>query len=337
MKAIVWTAVNQLEIQNVAQPRPGAGEALLRVSHVGICGTDLHIWHGEHPRAKPPLIMGHELSATIAALGAGVSGWAAGDPVVVYPVIGCGQCKVCRMHGEHICGKLGLYGIDWPGAMAEYVVVQARRLHRLPQNLDLAQAALVEPIAVGLHTMKVAGFHGGDVVAVVGAGPIGIAVALCAREAGAGQVFISDVSDFRLNIARQLGFQAISATSDSLSEAVRAATGGDGAEFVFECTGIPAAAKQMLDPVAIAGTLVAVGIFPGAIPVDLRAIAFRELKLVGIRMYTPADFDRAIELVSSGRLDVRPLISDIYPLDRGIEAFRRTAAGTDNIKILIKV
>jgi len=336
VKAIVWTGVDRLEVRDVPKPRPRAGEVVLRVSHVGICGSDLHILRGEHPRAKPPLIMGHEVSGTVAEAGEGVEGWAPGDGAALYPVVGCGACAVCRNHGEHICGSLGLYGIDWDGGMAEYVAVQARKLHRLPPGADMAKAALIEPLAVGLHAVAVCGFRAGSTAAVIGGGPIGVAVALCARQAGARQVLVAEVSKFRLRVAERLGFQAVDVTKRDFARTVREQTSGEGAEFVFEATGIPQAAERMLEPVSIAGTLVIVGIFPGAIPVDLRDVAFRELRLVGIRMYAPQEFDRAAALVSSGALDVAPMITDVYPLERGVEAFERTAAGTDNIKVLIR-
>ena len=336
MKALVWTGIDRLEIRDVPTPSPAEGEVLLAVSHVGICGSDLHIRHGDHPRAKTPLIMGHELSGTVAEVGLGVTDWQPGDRAILYPVIGCGECAVCRRHGEHICGSLGLYGIDWPGGMAEAVAVQARKLHRLPDDADLAHAALIEPIAVGLHAVAISHFTSGATAAVIGAGPIGAAVGLCAMEAGSKQVFISDISPYRLDVARQLGLTPVDARSRNLVEVVRDATGGEGAEFLFEATGIPRAAENMLASAAIAGTVVAVGIFPGAIPVDLRDVAFRELTLVGVRMYTPAEFDRAIELVCGGRIDPAPMISDVYPLARGVEAFDRTIAGTDSIKVLIR-
>jgi len=336
MKAIVWMAVNRLEVREVPRPRPGPGEVLVRVSHVGICGTDLHIWRGEHPRAKPPLIMGHEFSGTVAELGPGVAGVAIGQPVVVYPVVGCGECEVCLEHGEHICPRLGIFGIDWDGAMAEYVKVPACRLHLLPAGADMVVASLIEPVAVGLHTLNRSAFRAGATATVIGAGPVGLCVALCARQAGAKQVLISDVSEYRLGVARQLGLVTVDARQpQALAEAVRAATEGAGAEFVFEATGIPKAAEGMEHLVRVAGVLVIVGVFPHPIPLDLRSVAFRELRLVGIRMYTQVEFDRAIELVTTRTLAVRPLISDVYPLARGVEAFERAAAGTDSVKVLI--
>lgn len=337
MKAIVWTAVNQLEIQDMAAPEPADDEALVRVSHVGICGTDLHIWRGEHPRATPPLVMGHEFSGTLIDGGPADSGFSAGDPVSVYPVIGCRKCTLCNTGREFICGSLGLIGIDRNGGMAEQVAVPVRRLHRLPTDMDLAQAALIEPVAVGMHVMARSGFRGGTTVAIIGAGPIGACVALAARAFGAKQVLVSDVSDFRLDVVRRTGFTAVDAKTENLLGAVKDVTNGKGAEFVFEATGIPAAAKGMQDIVAIGGTLTIVGVFSEPISLDLRDILFRELLIVGTRHYTPEEFDKAIALVASGDIDVMPLITDIYPLDKGVEAFERTGKGTDTQKVLIRM
>lgn len=347
MKALVWTAVNQLEIQHVADPAPAEDEVIVRVSHVGICGSDLHIWHGEHPRATPPLIMGHEFSGMVESLGPGVSGVEVGEPVVVYPVIGCGDCRLCNSGREHLCGKLGLIGIDRNGGMAERVAVPARRLHKVPDDMDLKLAALIEPIAIGVHTLgralrargrsgPEADLQAGGAVAIVGAGPIGLSVALMARHAGAKRVLVSDISDYRLNVADELGFTAIHAVNQSFKDAVMDATDGEGADYVFEATGIPPAAEGMLDLAAIGGTVVIVGIFPTPIPIHLRAIAFSELTMVGTRHYTPAEFDKAVELIAARAINVEPLISDVYPLKKGAAAFERAAAGTDSVKILIR-
>ena len=336
MKGLVWTGPDRIEIRELPRPRPSPYEVLVKVSHVGICGTDLHIWRGQHPRATPPLVMGHEFSGVVAEPGQSVEGFTAGEGVVVYPVIGCGECSVCRTRGEYICGRLGLIGIDRDGGMAEYVAIPARKLHRLPPGADLAHAALIEPVAINLHTLSRCAFTSGATVAIIGAGPIGACIAIAAHAAGAGQVLVSDVSAFRLGVIRELGFRAVDAARDSLREAVLEATAGEGADFVFEATGIPRAARGVEQLAAIGGALVIVGIFPQPVPLDLRRIAFHELTLVGIRHYTPAEFDRAVADVASGRMDVAPLITDVYPLERAVEAFERSAAGADTQKLLIR-
>jgi len=336
VKALVWTGVNRLEyLEDVAPPSPAEGEVLLRVSHVGICGSDLHIWRGEHPRARPPLILGHEFSALVqrSAPGAKVS---KGDAVVVYPVVGCGRCGLCRAGREYICGRLGLVGIDRDGGMAELVAVPARKVHRLPPGTDLARAALVEPVAVGLHALGRCGFSEGQTAAIVGAGTIGMSIALAARAANSRQTLLCDVSESRLAKAREMGFEAVHAEREDFPERVREATGGEGADVVFEATGVPRAVRGLERAVRIGGKVAIVGIFPEPVPLDLRDVSFRELTLVGSRHYTPAEFERAVEAVASGRIDVSPLISEVYPLCRGEEAFARAGAGTEVMKVLIR-
>ncbi len=338
MNALVWTGVNRLEFKrDVDRPSLGDDEVLLRVSHAGICGSDLHIWHGEHPRARPPLIMGHEFSARVEEVGRATHDFSEGDAVVVYPVVGCGQCHLCSTGREHICGGLGLVGIDRDGGMAELVAIPARKVHRLPAGMDMARAALVEPLAVGIHALGRCEFSAGSVVAIVGAGPIGVSIGLAAKAGGARQVLICDVSELRLETARKTGFRAVHAERESLLEQVLDATEGEGAQFVFEATGVPGAVRGLQRLARIGGTVVIVGILPEPIPVDLRDVSFRELTLIGVRHYTPEEFQQAVQSVASGKVDVGPLISEVYPLRRAVEAFERAGAGTDVMKVLIQV
>ena len=336
MQALVWTGKDRLEVQDVPEPTPQAGEVLVRVSHVGICGTDLHIWHGMHPRATPPLVMGHEFSGVVEAVGPGVDGYSPGDPVAAYPVIECGHCDLCEAGDGHLCGSLGLIGIDQDGAMAPLVRVPVRKLHRVPDGTDLKLAALIEPAAVGVHSTAKSRVHEARTVALIGAGPIGLAVALVARARGAQEIFIGDVTDYRVGVAADLGFHGVNVAKESLLAAVLAATDGKGADVVFECTGIVPAAQGLTQLPRIGGQIVIVGIFSELCPVDLRDVSFKELGVVGVRHYYPEEFDEAIRLVAEGELNVEPLITDVYPIPRGKEAFERLQAGQDAIKVLLE-
>jgi len=336
MQALVWTGKNQLEVQDIPEPRAEAGEVLVRVSYVGICGTDLHIWHGMHPRATPPLVMGHEFSGVIEALGPGVEGWAVGDAVAPYPVLECGHCDLCAAGDGHLCGSLGLIGIDQDGAMAPLVRVPARKLHRVPPGTDLKLAALIEPAAVGVHSTGKSRVHEAHSAVIIGAGPIGLSVAIAARARGAQEIFVADVTDYRVRVAEELGFHAVNVAQSSLLDAVLAATDGKGADVVFECTGIVAAAAGITKLPRIGGQIVQVGIFSEPCALDLRDVSFKELDLVGVRHYYPAEFDDAIRQVASGEFDVAPLISDVYPIARGRAAFERLQAGQDAIKVLLR-
>ncbi len=336
MQALVWTGKDQLEVRDVPRPEPEPDEALVRVAYVGICGTDLHIWHGMHPRAKPPLIMGHEFSGVVETVGAEVEGWAPGDPVVAYPVIECGRCDLCAAGEGRLCGSLGLIGIDRDGAMAPWVRVPARKLHRPAASTDLKLAAFIEPAAVGVHATARSRAAEAGVAAIIGAGPIGLSVALAARVRGAARILVADVSPYRCEVARRLGFEAVNAAESSFLDAVLAATGGKGADVVFECTGIPAAAAELTRLVRIAGQIVIVGIFSELCPVDWRDVAFKEIEIVGVRHYYPREFDEAIRWIDEGRFDPAALLTDVYPLARGEEAFQRLQAGQDAIKVLLQ-
>jgi len=336
MQALVWNGKDQLDVQDVPEPEAQAGEALVRVSHVGICGTDLHIWHGMHPRATPPLIMGHEFSGTIEALGPGVEGFSVGDGVAPYPVLECGQCDLCAAGDGHLCGSLGLIGIDQDGAMAPLVRVPVAKLHRVPDGVDLKLAALMEPAAVGVHSTGKSRVAEAKTAVFIGAGPIGLSVAIAARARGAQEIFIGDVTDYRCGVAKDLGFHAVNVAKESLLDTVLDATDGKGADVVFECTGIVPAAKGLTKLPRIGGQIVIVGIFSEECPVDLRDVAFKELDVVGVRHYYPDEFDEAIRWVADGRFDAAPLISDVYPVTRGLDAFERLQAGSDAIKVLLR-
>ena len=336
MKALLWTGVDTLEVKDIDRPTPGADEVLVRVSHVGVCGTDLHILHGEHPRAKAPLVLGHEFSGVIEQANPSAPEFARGDAVAVYPVIGCKRCPICQAYGEFLCKDLGLLGIDWNGGMAEFVKVPVDRLHKLPEGADLARAAVVEPLSVAVHTMKRSGIEPGATVAVIGAGPIGVCHALAAKHWGAKEVLVSDVSEFRLDVIRQIGCRPVHAVRESLHDAVMEATDGRGADYVFEATGILKAAEGLMELPRIRGMVVVVGAFPGLVPVNLHTVLFNELTVISSRTYTPEEFHEAMELIASGRIDVGPLITAVYPLDQGAEAFERFGAGADTEKVLIK-
>ncbi len=316
---------------------PGLGEAQLQVSHCGICGTDLHIFHGAmDARVKMPLVMGHEMSATVQKLGAGVEGFDVGEKVVVMPLAPCNACPACEAGHQHICHNLNFLGIDAPGAFQSYWTVPAYTLHRIPAHLSMEHAALIEPLAVACHDARLANLRPGDRVVVLGGGPIGILVALVARHAGA-EVIVSEINPYRVELARVLGFEAVNPGESDLVERVMQRTKGAGADVVFEVSGSQAGADIMTELLRTRGLAVIVAIFAQKPKIDLFRFFWRELRLKGVRVYESQDFSAAIALAAQGALPLDELISDIRPLSALRSGFEDMETAGQVMKILLEI
>jgi (R,R)-butanediol dehydrogenase/meso-butanediol dehydrogenase/diacetyl reductase len=313
---------------------PGPGQVRIAVAYTGICGTDLHILHGamDH-RVQPPGVIGHEMSGRIAELGDGVTGWAVGDPVTVMPLAWCGKCPACRAGNSHICHQLNFVGIDSTGAMQGSWTVDAALLVRLPEGLDLAHAALVEPTAVAVHDVGRAALAAGEQVLVVGGGPVGLLVAVVARTAGA-EVVVVELDAQRRRIAEQIGLATLDPAAEDVAAHVETWTGGAGAAVAFEVSGSAAGVTLATEALAVRGRLVMVAIHPTPREVNLFRVFWRELTILGARVYQRADFERAVELVADGAIPAQALISAVYPIDRAAEAFTALENG-GVVKVLI--
>jgi (R,R)-butanediol dehydrogenase/meso-butanediol dehydrogenase/diacetyl reductase len=335
MKAAFYEGHEKISVGNAKAIPPGEGQVQIRVSHCGICGTDLHVFHGKMDhRVTFPQVIGHEMSGTITVTGEGVTGWAPGDRVTVRPLDPCGSCPACRNGHSHICQKLKFIGIDAPGAMQKLWTVPAHTLHRLPDNLSLEQGALVEPLAVACHDVRLGGVKAGEFVVVLGGGPIGVLVASVAKNEGA-RVVISEVNPFRLKLAADLGLVAVDPREVDLVKFVHAETGGAGADVVFEVSSSAAGAEMMTKLPRVRGRVVVVAVFSDPPKVDLFQFFWRELQLIGVRVYEPEDFEKAIEIAASGRLPLDRMISSVVPLEGLEPAFRQLESGGSVMKILI--
>jgi 2-desacetyl-2-hydroxyethyl bacteriochlorophyllide A dehydrogenase len=313
---------------------PGPGEVRLDVAYCGVCGTDLHIAHGamDH-RVRVPQVIGHEMSGTVAEVGAGVDGYRPGDPVVVRPLDTRAETPADRGF-SHVARGLKFLGIDTAGAFQQSWTVPAFTLHRLPPGVDLEVAALTEPLAVACHDVRRAELAAGETAVVIGGGPIGLLIAHVARQAGA-RVLLAEVNRDRLAFAQALGFETVDPTSVDLAEHVSSLTGRAGAEVVFEVSGSAAGALQMTRPAAIRGRIVVVAIFPDPQPVSLFDVFWKELELRGARVYEPEDYDRAIELLEAGQLPLDRLVTAVEPLERLPAVFAEQAQGSSTMKILV--
>jgi 2-desacetyl-2-hydroxyethyl bacteriochlorophyllide A dehydrogenase len=335
MRALFYLGKNNCAVQDAPMPQPGPGQVQIQVQYGGICGTDLSIMAGKHPRAKAPLIMGHEFAGVVSRSHS--PGLEPGDPVVVEPLISCGHCYACRAGYAYVCQRLGLYGIDAPGGFAEYVTVAADKVFKVPPSLPLNVAALVEPVAVAVHAVRLSGLKYGDTVCVLGGGPIGLLIALVARQSGPAQVFICEKEPFRLEIARQYGLNVIDSARENPEAIIMEATAGKGADIVFEAAGAPE--TMLLAPrlCCVRGELIQVSMPKTPREMDIVSITFKELTLKGVRVYAPFDFARAIQFVTGSGLNLIPLLSTPVPLEAAPAAFARAAAGTDVMRVIFKV
>jgi len=335
MRAAYYEGNQSIRVGECVPVEPGAGQVQVRVSFCGICGTDLHLFHGAMAhRLRLPHVLGHEMAGTITAVGGGVSGWKPGDRVTVRPLDPCGKCPACAAGHSHICQNLKFIGIDVPGALQELWTVPSHTLHRLPDNLTFRQGALVEPIAVACHDVRLSGLASGEYAVVIGGGPIGALVALVARTRGA-RVVVAEVNPFRIQLARELGLEVVNPKETDLVALVNEQTGGAGADVVFEVSGSAAGAETMTKLPRTRGRIVVVAIFAEPPKVDLFRFFWRELKLCGARVYEPQDFEDAIRLAAAGELPLEKLITSVVPLEGMIDGMRQMERGGEVMKVLV--
>lgn len=332
--AVRYTSARTLDTAPAEPSAPGPGEVELAPAYVGICGTDLHIFHGDmDARVSAPAVIGHEMSGRVVRVGPGVEGWQPGDAVTVMPLRWDDTCPACRAGHQHICQHLDFIGIDSPGAMQQRWTVPASTLVRLPAGLALDRAALVEPTAVAVHDVGRARVRDGEKAVVVGGGPVGILIALVARSVGA-DVRVVELSAHRRLLAEELGLTAWN-PADDVPELVRQWTGEAGADVAFEVSGAAAGVDTAVDVLGVRGRLCLVAIHPRPREVNLHRFFWRELTLVGARLYDRSDFEKAVTLVDDGTIPADRLISKVVPLTQAPAAFEALEGGGDVMKILV--
>jgi len=335
MQAVYYERNATIRVGEVTPVPPGPGQVQIQVAFGGICGTDLGIYHGKmNWRVAPSQILGHEISGTVAALGKGVTGLALGDPVTVMPLAPCGTCPACAAGHSHICHNLKFMGIDAPGGFQSRWTVPVHTVFKLPPELPLKRAALIEPIAVACHDVRMGELRAGEFAVIIGGGPIGTLIALVARQVGA-RVLLSEINPHRLRFLQELGFEAVDPREVELPKRVEERTGGAGADVVFEVTGHPSGIETATKLPRTRGRIVIVGIFGKPAPVDLFRFFWRELRLIGARVYEAQDFDRAIALAAAGELPFDQLITDVLPLSEAHQGIQRMDSGGDVMKILL--
>lgn len=335
--AAYYTGNKTFTIEQVEPAAPAKGEVQIEVAYCGICGTDLHVYLGHmEARIGNHRVIGHEMSGVISAVGEGVDGIEVGQHAVVRPLDHCGECPACKAGNEHICHNLKFLGLDTDGAFQGKWNIPAHTIHPLPKELPLDHAALIEPLAVACHDVDRARVAQGEDVLVIGGGPIGMLVAMVARQAG-GNVTIAEINENRIDFAKKLGFNALNPKDGSVADAINEATKGKGADVVFEVSGSQPGVDLMTAAAATRGRIVMVAIHATKPTVDLFQFFWREIEMLGARVYEPKDYTKAIDLISSGGIDAEALITDVRPLEDIQEAFLSLTQNPNAMKTLIKV
>ena len=315
---------------------PAAGEVQIAVAYTGLCGTDLHILHGDmDARVTTPLVFGHEMSGTIWALGAGVEGWSLGDHVTVMPLSWDGTCPACLAGNQRICQNLDFIGIDSPGSLQQYWNVPVDVLVALPDSLALDRAALVEPTAVAVHDVRRANLLPGQKAVVIGGSPIGVLIATVAREFG-GDVVVIELDPNRRAQIEALGFTTLDPRETDQVAWVTEWSAGAGADVVFEVSGAAQAVLGATDLAKVRGTIVVVAIHSVPREINLQRVFWRELSILGARVYQRVDFEKAVELLDRGIIPDDLLITKIVPLSGTQAAFADLESG-QAMKILVDV
>lgn len=335
----VMTAPYEIKFREVPVPKAAPGQAVLRIHRIGVCGSDIHVYHGKHPFTSYPVTQGHEVSGEIVELGEGVSGLRLGQRVTVEPQVVCGRCYPCR-HGKYnLCENLKVMGFQTTGTASEYFAVDASKITPLPEEMDFDLGAMLEPLAVAVHAVGRMGSVKGLKVAVLGAGPIGNLVAQTAKGQGADSVLITDVSDVRLEKARQCGMEyTVNTKNKDFGEAMVECFGPDKADVIYDCAGNDITMGQAIRYARKGSTIILVAVYAGMANVDLAVLNDHELDLNTTMMYRHEDYLEAIRLVQEGRVALRPLISSHFAFRDYLEAYRHIDANRETtMKVLIDV
>ncbi|MFN3420381.1 MAG: zinc-binding dehydrogenase [Armatimonadota bacterium] len=338
MKAILYSDWEKLELVDVPEPRPAAGEVLIKVGHVGICGSEIECVVQRHPRRKPPLIMGHEFAGTIVELGEGVTGLTVGQKVSVNPIVACWKCRWCQQGRPNLCERRKLLSMQLPGAFAEFVVAPAENCHPLPEDMTTREGALVEPVANAVHAVRLAQTVLPERVIVFGAGPIGLVCAQVAKTFGATFVAIVEIVPQRIEIAKQFADVVINPKVEDVLAKGKEVTDGLGFDLALDAVGRSITRRLAVESVHPMGTVMWVGLHEDETTVPGMQVIYGEKVIKGSSAYTDADFVTALHLIAAGKIAIDPIVSE-FPLEQGVEVFWKLARGEapEIVKALLRL
>lgn len=340
MKAAVLHAAGDLRVEQVPVPTLGPDDALVRVRVCGICASDVHYYvHGRIGTyvVEEPMIVGHELAGDVVAVGSNVSRLAVGTRVALEPGVTCGHCRMCKAGRYNLCPEVRFYATPpVQGAMSEYALIRADFAHPLPDSASYTQGALCEPISVGIHCCVLTGVRPGDRVVILGAGPIGLTAILAARQRGAAEVIVSDVFPVRLEVARRLGAIPVDVRTEDLRQIVMNRTGSEGADALFDTSGVRSVIEAAPDLMRKGGAIAIVGLpADDSVTYRMLKIVDRELSIHGVFRYANT-YPAAVALVASGMFPIEDVITDRFPIDEAVTAFETALRAKDHaIKVVV--
>lgn len=331
MKAVTFQGLHtSLKFEDIADPTPGEGELVVKVGRCGICGSDLHMTEDAAYGCKHGDVLGHEFAGEVVALGKSVTANKVGDLVSVIPLKSCGQCEHCRKGEVQWCSQFGLQG----GGYAEYAVTRPNQCVTLPQGLTLADGAIIEPLAVALHGVNLSGLKTGDKVLVLGAGPIGLAVAFWARRYGAARVAVQDIAQFQHGRALDMGADSfVVDVADPVGSATRAL--GGKADIVFECVGLPGLIAQAVEQVKPRGTVLLLGLCTKPDTFNSFAMLSKEVKLVTSAFFTVPEYEASLAALEQGAHATQLLVTDTISLADTPAVYESLKRRTEACKVMI--
>ena len=323
MKQQVMTEPGKIIFQDVEVPAVGDNQVKIKMMNIGVCGSDIHVYHGKHPFTKYPVTQGHEVSGEVVELGKNVTRLHVGQKVTVEPQVTCGKCYPCR-HGKYnLCEELKVMGFQTTGMASEFFVVDESKVTELPENMSYVHGAMIEPLAVAVHGVKQMGAVSGMKIAVLGAGPIGNLVAQTAKGMGAEKVMITDVSQLRLDIAKKCGIDVCVNTKDvDFGDAMIEAFGPDKADVIYDCAGNNITMGQAIKYARKGSVIVLVAVFAGMAEVDLAVANDHELDIKSTMMYRHDDYIDAIKLVNDKKVDLETLVTKQFPFEQYLDAYK---------------
>jgi L-iditol 2-dehydrogenase/threonine 3-dehydrogenase len=342
MRQAVLTTPGDIEIREIPMPAPlKPNEILLRIHRIGVCGSDIHVFHGKHPFVtKYPVIQGHEYSGEILQVGSAVTTVRPGMKATARPQVVCGKCAPCLRGQYNVCQNLTVQGFVANGSAQDYFVVTEDRIAAVPDSVSYEQAALIEPAAVGAHATRRAGPLTGKNVVVAGSGTIGNLIAQFAIARGAKKVLMTTAkSDFRLSVARQCGIaETANLSTESFPDAVKRVFGSEGFQVGIEAAGAQGAVTDLIAGVENGGTVIIVGVFEENPVVNMGFLGEHELNVLGSMMYRHEDYEEAVHFIADGRIQTTPLITSHFPFDKYLDAYHFIEKeGHKSLKVMIDV